>query len=219
MRAHPKIFKNVGLTETVKQAAGAVPSTRKINNHALDKDLSLTSTDVGALPTTGGTLRGALHFLFPDARPNANCMIANDDASGILSCAYGYYQDRFDIHFYDEKGAWASNPLVVGRNGNVTVPGNLSCGAVFDGGQRVYSPNNPQPSAGYTKAESDARYVQGFRLGAKGHSDNGNQGAVPAGGPDGTTITTVWQRGDWVAVDYRPPQFLINGQWLNVGVV
>lgn len=104
-----------------------------------------TPTDVGALPITGGTLRGTLHLLFLDTRPNANCMIANDDASGILSCAYGYYQDRFDIHFYDEKGAWASNPFTVGRNGNVTVTGNLGGGAVFDGGQRVYSPRNPQP--------------------------------------------------------------------------
>lgn len=104
-----------------------------------------TATDVGALPITGGTLRGTLHLLFKDARPNANGMIANDDQSGILSCAYGYYQDRFDIHFYDEKGAWASNPFTVGRNGNVTVTGNLGGGAVFDGGQRVYSPRNPQP--------------------------------------------------------------------------
>ncbi|WP_239042704.1 phage tail-collar fiber domain-containing protein [Citrobacter freundii] len=104
-----------------------------------------TPTDVGALPITGGTLRGALRFLFQDERPHANCMIANDDASGILSCAYGYYQDRFDIHFYDEKGAWESNPLSIGRNGNTTVLGNLSGRAVYEGNTRVYSPNNPQP--------------------------------------------------------------------------
>ncbi|WP_232481240.1 phage tail protein [Citrobacter freundii] len=71
-----------------------------------------TSEDVGALPITGGALRGPLRFLFQGARPDANCMIANDDASGILSCAYGYYQDRFDIHFYDEKGAWARIQII-----------------------------------------------------------------------------------------------------------
>ncbi|CAB5539607.1 Uncharacterised protein [Citrobacter werkmanii] len=98
-----------------------------------------TSTDVGALPITGGTLRGPLRFLFQGARPDANCMIANDDTSGILSCAFGYYQDRFDIHFYDEKGAWASNPVSISRNGNCNFIN------VFDNGQRVYSPNNPQP--------------------------------------------------------------------------
>ena len=104
-----------------------------------------TPTDVGALPITGGNLRGALRFLSPDTRPNTNCMIANDDASGILACQYGYYQDRFDIHFYDEKGAWESNPLSIGRNGNTTVLGNLSGRAVYEGNTRVYSPNNPQP--------------------------------------------------------------------------
>ncbi|EAY8675538.1 phage tail protein, partial [Salmonella enterica] len=56
----PLFLQNVGLTETVKQAAGAVPSTRKINNHALDKDLSLTPGDIGALPVTGGKLNGPL---------------------------------------------------------------------------------------------------------------------------------------------------------------
>lgn len=105
-----------------------------------------TATDVGAFPITGGKLRGQLRFLFQDARPNSNCMIANDDASGILSCAYGYYQDRFDIHFYDEKGAWESNPLNIGRNGNTTVNGNLSGRAVYEGNTRVYSPNNPPPA-------------------------------------------------------------------------
>lgn len=105
-----------------------------------------TAADVGALPITGGNLLGALRFLSPDARPNTNCMIANDDASGILACQYGYYQDRFDIHFYDEKGAWESNPLSMWRNGNMTVGGNLSGRAVFEGGIRVYSPNNPPPA-------------------------------------------------------------------------
>ncbi|WP_249417760.1 hypothetical protein [Citrobacter sp. RHBSTW-00524] len=104
-----------------------------------------TAADVGALPITGGNLLGALRFLSPDARPNTNCMIANDDASGILACQYGYYQDRFDIHFYDEKGALESNPVSIGRNGNTTVLGNLSGRAVYEGNTRVYSPNNPQP--------------------------------------------------------------------------
>ena len=37
-----------------------VPNTRKINNKALDADITLTASDVGALPTTGGTLTGDL---------------------------------------------------------------------------------------------------------------------------------------------------------------
>ncbi|WP_414446018.1 phage tail protein [Citrobacter europaeus] len=97
----------------------------------------------GALPAKGGNLLGQLAFLFPATRVEANCLIANGDANAILACQYGYYQDRFDLHFYDEKGAWESNPLSIGRNGNMTVSGNLSGRVVFEGGVRVYSPNNP----------------------------------------------------------------------------
>ncbi|MFM0892994.1 phage tail protein, partial [Citrobacter freundii] len=121
-----------------------------------------TATDVGALPITGGNLRGALRFLSPDARPNTNCMIANDDASGILACQYGYYQDRFDIHFYDEKGAWESNPVSIGRNGNTTVLGNLSGRAVYEGNTRVYSPNNPPPAPNLSGYATQQWVLQNF---------------------------------------------------------
>ena len=117
-----KVLEYLGLVETIKLAAGA-------------------------LPTTGGNLLGRLAFLFPATRAEANCLIANGDANAILACQYGYYQDRFDIHFYDEKGAWESNPLAIGRNGNMTVGGNLSGRAVYEGNTRVYSLNNPPPDS------------------------------------------------------------------------
>ncbi|MFI8051497.1 hypothetical protein ACIEGK_27885 [Citrobacter freundii] len=104
-----------------------------------------TAGDVGALPLTGGSLLGQLAFLFPATREEANCLIANGDANSILACQYGYYQDRFDIHFYDKKGAWETNPLSIGRNGNTTVTGNLSGRAVYEGNTRVYSPNRLAP--------------------------------------------------------------------------
>ena len=37
-----------------------VPSTRKVNGKALSSDIALTSSDVGALPTSGGSLTGNL---------------------------------------------------------------------------------------------------------------------------------------------------------------
>ena len=40
--------------------ANAVPNTRKVNGKQLNEDISLTADDVGALPTTGGTLTGDL---------------------------------------------------------------------------------------------------------------------------------------------------------------
>ena len=128
-----------------------------------------TSEDVGALPITGGALRGPLRFLFQGARPDANCMIANDDASGILSCAYGYYQDRFDIHFYDEKGAWASNPLTISRDGSTSIHGYLAVfGAIdttegiYDKGNRVYSPVNPPPATDLSAYATQQWVLQNF---------------------------------------------------------
>ncbi len=128
-----------------------------------------TSEDVGALPITGGALRGPLRFLFQGARPDANCMIANDDASGILSCAYGYYQDRFDIHFYDEKGAWSSNPLTISRDGSTSIHGYLAVfGAIdttegiYDKGNRVYSPVNPPPATDLSAYATQQWVLQNF---------------------------------------------------------
>lgn len=121
-----------------------------------------TATDVGALPTTGGNLLGQLAFLFPATRAEANCLIANGDANGILACQYGYYQDRFDLHFYDEKGAWESNPLSIGRNGNTTVRGNLSGLAVYEGNTRVYSPNNPPPAPNLSGYATQQWVLQNF---------------------------------------------------------
>ena len=97
------------------------------------------AADIGALPITGGNLQGQLSFSLSQPRNSANNLIYNGDDKGILACGYGYYQGRFDIHFYDEKGAWASNPVAIWPNGN------CQFGNVFDNGQRVYSPNNPQP--------------------------------------------------------------------------
>ena len=39
-------LQNLGLTETIKLAAGAVPSTRKVNGHALTGDVSVTAQDI-----------------------------------------------------------------------------------------------------------------------------------------------------------------------------
>ncbi|MDU7350581.1 MAG: phage tail protein [Citrobacter freundii] len=121
-----------------------------------------TSTDVGALPITGGDLKGQLSFSFSQPRNGANHLIYNGDDKGILACGYGYYQDRFDIHFYDENGAWASNPLSIGRNGNTTVSGNLSGRAVYEGNTRVYSPNNPPPATDLSGCATQQWVLQNF---------------------------------------------------------
>lgn len=120
--------------------AYGVGSNKSIQWAAIYDELNKpTATDVGALPITGGDLKGQLSFSFLQPRNGANHLIYNGDDKGILACGYGYYQGRFDIHFYDEKGAWASNPVAIWPNGD------CQFGNVFDNGRRVYSPNNPQP--------------------------------------------------------------------------
>lgn len=46
-------LQNLGLTETIKLAAGAVPSTRKINGHALAADTNVTAQDIFNAQTIG----------------------------------------------------------------------------------------------------------------------------------------------------------------------
>ncbi len=45
---------------TAASQVGAVPTTRKVNGKALSADISVTASDVGALPISGGTLTGNL---------------------------------------------------------------------------------------------------------------------------------------------------------------
>lgn len=110
------LLQYLGLVETIKLAAGA-------------------------LPVAGGELKGQISFSFSQPRNDANHLICNGDDNGLLACGYGYYRDRFDIHFYDEKGAWISNPASILPNGI------CNFGSVFDNGQRVYSLHNPPPDS------------------------------------------------------------------------
>ena len=47
-----------------------VPSTRKVNDKALSSDIALTASDVGALPTSGGSLTGNLTVGFSSIGTN-----------------------------------------------------------------------------------------------------------------------------------------------------
>ncbi|WP_239687179.1 phage tail protein, partial [Citrobacter freundii] len=63
-------LQNLGLVETIKLAAGA-------------------------LPITGGNLKGQISFSFSQPRNDANHLMYSNDDSGILACGYGYYRGRF----------------------------------------------------------------------------------------------------------------------------
>ncbi|MEG2039590.1 MAG: hypothetical protein RR068_00545 [Hafnia sp.] len=109
-----------------------------INRIDLLNKSGLASLNVGAFGATGMQINGI-------DRANGNGLINYYDPTGKQAFNMGYYHDAFSINFYDGDGVWVSNPLVANRNGNVTVAQSLYASGVFEAGQRVYSPNNPQP--------------------------------------------------------------------------
>ncbi|MCO5783954.1 phage tail protein [Citrobacter meridianamericanus] len=73
-------------------------------------------------------------------RTNGNGLINYYDPNGVLAANIGYYHGFMSVNFYNAAtGAWESNPLVIQPDGRCYL------GTVFDNGQRVYSPHNPQP--------------------------------------------------------------------------
>ncbi|MDM2906615.1 phage tail protein [Citrobacter sp. Cpo015] len=145
---------------------GGYPATWRRDFNTANKP---TPGDVGAFPITGGNLQGQLSFSLSQPRSGANHLIYNGDDKGILACGYGYYQDRFDIHFYDEEGTWASNPLTISRDGSTSIHGYLAVfGAVdstvgiYDKGNRVYSPINPPPATDLSAYATQQWVLQNF---------------------------------------------------------
>ncbi|WP_241790703.1 phage tail protein [Citrobacter freundii] len=93
----------------------------------------LAALNVGAFGTTGMQINGI-------DRVNGNGLINYYDPNGVLAANIGYYHGFMSFNFYNAvTGAWESNPLVIQPDGRCYF------GTVFDNGQRVYSPHNPQP--------------------------------------------------------------------------
>ncbi|ECO1612300.1 hypothetical protein AHT45_18710 [Salmonella enterica subsp. enterica serovar Paratyphi B] len=97
---------NLGLTETVKLAAGAVP---------LNKDGSVDS--IKTLKDVGDIFAGQLVLIdrlsVVGADTEFNVMFNANDAGGNIRWAYGPYKNGWDIHSYSPDGAWRANPLHV----------------------------------------------------------------------------------------------------------
>ncbi|HIC1921679.1 phage tail protein [Citrobacter freundii] len=107
-------------------------------NHAVNRIDLLHKTGYAGL-NVGGFGARSIQIENID-RKTGNGLIANYDPSGVLAANYGYYQGFFSVNFYNENtGAWISNPVAIKPDGTCLF------GAVFDNGQRVYSPHNPQP--------------------------------------------------------------------------
>lgn len=114
---------NLGLTETVKLAAGAVPlnedgsvdtiKTLKVSDNIFARQLFLIDSR--------GTVGADTEF---------NVMFNARDAGGNTRWAYGPYKNGWDIHSYSPDGAWRSNPLHIDYNtSEIYVPFNFYVGA------------------------------------------------------------------------------------------
>lgn len=58
---------DLSTTSITPSKIGAVPTTRTVNSKALSSDITLTASDVSALPISGGTMTGQIKTSFHDA--------------------------------------------------------------------------------------------------------------------------------------------------------
>ncbi|KER02762.1 phage tail protein [Photorhabdus temperata] len=80
-----EFVKNLGLSETVNRANGAVPSSRKVNGKALTGDISLSAGDVGALPISSTLIKENVH---------CRISVAVVCCSALNTCPFSYSQTR-----------------------------------------------------------------------------------------------------------------------------
>ncbi|HCQ8022911.1 phage tail protein [Enterobacter hormaechei] len=87
--------------------------------------------------------------------------------------------------------------------------------------RNTYQPKGNYTPAGqaYTKAESNVRFLQGWRLGAVATATNGNNDNIFAEAPNGAVVVSVQQKTNYTAVKYRYAQYNLNGTWYNAGVI
>ncbi|URR14725.1 phage tail protein [Citrobacter portucalensis] len=206
------------------------------------------AADVGALPITGGTLNGSLGIGTANAL-GGNSIVLGDNDTGFKQEGDGIlnvYANSALVMRFISSLIECLKPLKV--NGNCIATGEIQAGngavrLATDGniygsvwGNRwlrdylaaTFQPKGNFTPAGqaYTKAQSDARYVQDVRLGGAvfvGPSGNGSYASLTA--PSGHMLTAIldgdtrrWPMPDSPDSAYaRPIQKLVNGQWITVG--
>ncbi|WP_249041320.1 hypothetical protein, partial [Edwardsiella anguillarum] len=183
---------NLGLRETINQAGNAVPSTRRINNHPLSNDITLTAGDVSAfaLGPTGEVVA------------DANSVPWNAP-SGIYDASLGD-SSILILHFNMGRGSCPAVQFKVAyRNGGISYR-SARDGYGFESGWVELMPNTKTVQDIRLSACERSQIWQG-----SGYSDqppyvitgveNGNRDDVPD------------------QVYRRALQKLINGTWYNVG--
>ncbi|MCY0807450.1 phage tail protein [Enterobacter cloacae complex sp. 2022EL-00747] len=70
----------------------------------------------------------------------------------------------------------------------------------------------------FTQTAANARFLQGWRLGAVATATNKNNDNIFAEAPNGAVVVSVQQKTNYTAVKYRYAQYNLNGTWYNAGV-
>ncbi len=134
-----------------------VPLTRKVNNKALSSDITLTASDVGALPLTGGTMTGQLKTTNTPIYAytygaNKNCAALVWDKPGTYQTGVGSHNNSNQIWFgpCDSTGSWQDSYTSQIWHFNGTVDATN-----YTGVQKVYT-----ATLGTTWSGSAAPYTQ-----------------------------------------------------------
>ncbi|MGN5575824.1 phage tail protein [Enterobacter sp. Lyrl_3] len=189
-----------------------------------------TAGDVGALPITGGTLTGLLTI--SNATPYIALRATGSDTRRYIM---GFNSDGSSSFYVGKANAnsescmlWNYTPgsgIEITADGRINVnskgrtsvfntDGTFAPAAWTNFDARYQAKGNYTPAGqAYTKAESDARYVQNIRLGAV---ESSNTWAEKS--PYVVTGSDKVVGDDYVGHAVRRPlQKLVNGTWINAG--
>ncbi|SAH34438.1 phage tail-collar fiber domain-containing protein [Enterobacter hormaechei] len=169
-----------------------------------------TNFDARYLTLSGGTVTGATNFT----------STLNIRAGLELYAPQPY----IDFHFGNSSADYTTR-LIENTSGNLHLIGSFSASKTitpsdysnFDARYQAKGSYTPAGEA-YTKAESNARFLQGWRLSAVATATNGNNDNLFAEAPNGSVVVSVQQKTNYTAVKYRYAQYNLNGTWYNAGV-
>ncbi|RYM55421.1 hypothetical protein BSR03_27240, partial [Serratia proteamaculans] len=173
-----------------------------------------TAEDVGALPITGGNVTGTLTAPVLAARNATTSKRLSLDVQGsaVNDVSMSVFSDgtHQKLDYADTQG-WLVSLWRNIADGSVSlqVNGTMNADVINEAGQRVYSPNNPQPI-------DLSSYVQGIRKGARVSLGSTQDITTDDGYIDDFHFASqpddshIWQ------VGYSPLQYLVNGTWLTL---
>ncbi len=215
-------------------AATKLVTARKIAGVAFDgtADISLNAGNVGAYPQSGGNVGGYVNATYLSATQPA--VIREVQGTFI---GWNETNGQGESHFINNKGGGvggfvfrtvnSGNTVQTGYvrfsgTGDVSSQGNLStdAGGIYEMGQRVYSPNNPQNLSAYAPVS----WVNQFFLSSMRHASATWSGAVGGGlqVPAGCVVIGARNNGSSdvakMGLLYAAEQIFVNGNWVTIGL-